>query len=89
MGGDDGFAAFADEATDDAVDLKSWAGPGAQEDAEAGFAGEGGGADLSSTIVFLVGGEAGPGGEFFGRGRADGVVEAGDEQVAVAGFEGG
>lgn len=88
VGGDDGLAAFADEAADDAVDFESGAGPGAREDVEAGFAGEDGGADLGYAVVLFVEGEAGPGGEFFGGGGADGVVEAGDEQVAVAGFEG-
>ena len=87
LGGDDGFAAFADEAADDAVDFEGGSGPGAHKHVVARFAGEGGGADFGAAVVFFVEGEAGPGGELFGGGRADGVVETGDEQVAVAGFE--
>jgi len=89
LGGDDGLAAFADEAANDTVDFECGAGPGAHEDVEAGFAGEGGRSDFGEAVVLFVEGEAGPGAEFFGRGGADGVVEAGDEQVAVAGFERG
>lgn len=89
LGGDDGLSAFADEPADDAVDFESRAGPGAHEDVEAGFAGERAGADFGKAVVLFVKGEAGPGPQFFRGGRSDGVVEVGDQQVAVAGFEGG
>ncbi len=79
LGGDDGFAAFADEAADDAVNFEGGAGPGAHEDVEAGFTGEGGGPDFGEAVVLFVEGEAGPGAEFCGGGGTDGVVEAGDE----------